>query len=92
MVYKLLFTKSAERNLEKLDPQITKKILGKLKEYLGLKNPLEKAKKLKNFNLDTFRFRIGNYRVIFRKDQKTGELVILVILKIAHRKEVYKER
>ncbi len=47
------------------------------------------AKKLKGFKIATYRFRVGVYRVIFRKDQKTKRLVILTVLRVAHRREVY---
>ncbi|MEK7102456.1 MAG: type II toxin-antitoxin system RelE/ParE family toxin [Patescibacteria group bacterium] len=36
-----------------------------------------------------YRFRIGDYRVVFTAN-KEGNLVILLILRIAHRREVYR--
>ena len=45
--------------------------------------------KLKSVH-EEFRYRIGNYRAIFRKDDQ-GNFVFLVILKVGHRKEVYKK-
>lgn len=91
MVYKLVYTEIAEKDLARIDRSNAVKILKKVDEYVGLKNPLIKAKKLKGFELDTYRFRVGDYRVIFRLDEATGNLVILVVIKIAHRKEVYKK-
>lgn len=90
MVYKLFYTNSALKDLDRLEKGDRNQILGKLNFYLKLSDPFVKAKKLKNFTIDTYRFRIGNYRAIFRKDPKTDTLVVLVILKIVHRKEAYK--
>jgi len=89
MDYSLIYTKSAERDLDGLEPETAKRIIRKLDFFITQKDPLGYAKKLQGFETDTYRFRIGDYRVIFRQDIKTNELVILVVLKIAHRKEVY---
>ncbi len=91
MAYKLFYTHSAEKDLSRIDQKQAAKILMKVDEYLKLPNPLLKAKKLKGFEADTYRFRVGDYRVVFRLDEKTGEFVVVVILKISHRKDVYKE-
>ncbi len=91
MPYKLIYTRSAYRDLDRLDKKVALRILKKVEGFLALANPMSKAKKLKNFKLDTYRFRIGDYRAVFRLDEKSGKLVILVILKVAHRKEVYKK-
>lgn len=90
MDYKLVYTHSAEKDLEKLDKRSAIKVLRKMDQYVRLKNPLEKAKKLKGFETDTYRFRIGDYRALFRLNRTTGELIVLVVLKIAHRKSVYR--
>lgn len=90
MDYKLVYTRSAEKDLDKIDKNEAIKILLKIGEYVKLKDPLTKAKKLKGFEMDTYRFRVGDYRVIFRIDKESGDMVVLVVLKIAHRKDVYK--
>ena len=90
MGYSYVFTPTAQRDLEKLERQYALAILKKLKVFIALENPLVRAKKLKWFDTDTYRFRVGDYRVVFRTDTETGYLVVLVILKIAHRKDVYK--
>jgi mRNA interferase RelE/StbE len=90
MVYDLLYTDSSLKDLDRLEKRDRDDILKKLDFYIKLPDPFTKAKKLKNFSIDTYRFRVGDYRIIFRKDPKTSVLVVLIILKIAHRKEVYK--
>ena len=87
----MIYTLSAEKDLGKLDRGCAIKILLKIDEYLKMRDPLVRAKKLKGFEMDTYRFRVGDYRVIFRLDMRSGKLVVLVVLKVAHRREVYKK-
>lgn len=83
MAYKLLYTKSAVKDIKKLDLVAKKKIKKKLESY-SLK-PFFYAKKLTNAKLGTYRWRIGNYRVVFDIHGKT-----VVILRVGHRREIYK--
>jgi len=46
MVYKLLYTRSAENDLDRLPKDLAVRILKKLDEYVKLSNPFVKAKKL----------------------------------------------
>ena len=89
MVYKLVYTSSAQRDLSNLSKKESKRILQKLSEYINHSAPLKFAKKLKGLKNTHYRYRVGSYRVIFRLDSKTRRLVLLVIIKIAHRKYVY---
>ncbi len=89
MDYREYYTKSAELDLEKIGEFEATKITQKINYYIGTKNPMKFAKKLTNCKIDTYRFRVGSFRIIFRID-KNGKIIILVILKIAHRKDVYK--
>lgn len=92
MDYKVVYTKIAQKDLSNLGNKLVQRILKKVHEYSGLDEPLAKAKRLKGFEIDTYRFRVGDYRVIFRLDPKSQKLVILVVLKVAHRKEVYMKK
>ncbi len=60
-----------------------KRIAAKLKEYA--REPLRYAKKLISPKMGAYRFRIGDYRVIFDIE---GENI--VILRVGHRKSIYK--
>ncbi|HIO60925.1 MAG TPA: type II toxin-antitoxin system RelE/ParE family toxin [Deltaproteobacteria bacterium] len=53
--------------------------MGEFPEYLPLK-------KLKNHPVSNFRFRSGNYRIIFDVDWTKNEIYIL---KIGHRRDIY---
>lgn len=76
MNYKLVYTRKAEKDIKKLDPAI-KRSIGK--SLLKLKdNPTQYSEKLTDPRIGTFRFRTGNYRVIFDIEDK--DIVILGII------------
>ena len=82
-MYKILVTKRASKDLEKLDQQIRTGIIKKLKDYS--QSPLHFARKLIDPAIGSYRFRMGNYRVIFDIDDDN-----IVILRVGHRKDIYK--
>jgi len=83
MAYQILYTKSAFKDIQKLDSVVKKKIKNKIEIYS--KNPLFYGKKLLSPKLGSYRWRAGNYRVVFDIDREK-----IVILRIGHRKEIYK--
>jgi mRNA interferase RelE/StbE len=84
-MYKLKFTKNAVKSIKKIDVQAQKRIKQKLKWFISQKNPLEFAEFLTNIRLGDFRFRIGDYRVVF---ELLGDT--LYVHKIEHRKDIYR--
>lgn len=90
MDYKLVYTKLSQKDLDNLDRALVQRILKKVDEFSKGIDPLKFAKKLTGFIIDTYRFRVGDYRVVFRLDPQNQQLVILVVLRVRHRKEVYK--
>lgn len=89
MKYQQNYTKRALEDLTALPKSIAQKIVDKIAFYIKQENPLFFAKKLTNSEAGQYRFRIGDYRAIFDLD-KNSEIKILLILRIKHRKEVYK--
>ncbi len=83
MTYEIVLTKRAVKDLEKLEERVKRKIIQQLKEYKN--DPLTNAKKLINPKLGSYRYKIGDYRAIFDVQNKT-----IVILRIGHRKVIYK--
>lgn len=84
-MYKYEFTSRALKILDKLPQEIQKHIIKKLDYFLSSPNPLDFASHLKDTDLGSYRFRIGDYRVIFDiKDE------IIIILTLGNRKEIYK--
>jgi mRNA interferase RelE/StbE len=90
MTFKPVYTKKAFSDLASLNKKDAKRILEKVSYFCGQNTPLKYAKKLKDPKYGTYRFRVGNYRVIFDIDKK-GNIQILLILTIKHRKEIYKK-
>ena len=80
------FKKKAEKEVDKLPPQIRKRILRKLKFYSSQENPLRFAEKLKDYRLGEYRFRIGDYRILFDTENHK-----IIILKVGHQKDIYKD-
>ncbi len=83
MIYNLVYTQRAIRDIEKLDPPTKQRIGKTLQRYKD--NPLQYATKLTDPSLGTYRFRTGEYRVVF--DLMDNEIVVL---RVAHRKDIYR--
>jgi len=82
-MYKVVFTHRALKDLENIDRGLQNRIATKLKKYA--KDPIKYSRKLTHSNIGGYRFRIGDYRVVFDIDDNN-----VVILRIGHRKSIYK--
>ncbi len=81
------FTVEGEASFLGLPKPIRIQIEKKLRYFISSDNSLSYAKKLSGLE-NKFRFRIGDYRVVFApQDQQT--LVILLVLKVGHRRDIY---
>lgn len=80
-----LFKGKSSDEFANLPKDIQLKIKQKLEFYMSSSNPLRFAEHLNNFILGEYRFRIGDYRVAFDVENNIAK-----ILKIGHRKDVYK--
>jgi len=69
----------------KLPRSVQKRIAVKMRFYVSQKNPLKFARRLINPTEGMFRFRIGDYRVIFDIDRDNT----ILVLKIMKRDKVY---
>lgn len=83
MGYKIIYARRAVKDLSKLEPATRQRIGETLEGYA--KAPLSYARKMVNPSFGTYRFRIGDYRIIF--DIEGDELVVL---RIGHRREIYR--
>lgn len=79
-----VFDAHALKDLRKLSPEVRKRILEKLSFFLQSPSPIIFAEHLTNYEIGTYRYRIGDYRVIFDLEDD-----LFVILKIGHRREIY---
>lgn len=84
--YQLLYKKVAVKSIQKLSPQIKKRLKLKLEYFSSQDNPLSFAKALTKPADAQYRFRVGNYRVLF--DIEGDNIVILLV---QHRKDIYKK-
>jgi len=57
-----------------------------MKPQASLKRALFHIKRLGEIKEDYYRLRVGNYRIIFKKEEKE---LIIIIIRIGHRKEIY---
>jgi mRNA interferase RelE/StbE len=80
-----IFKKWAAKELRKLDFPIRVRILKKLKFYTSQESPLRFAESIADPRFGNWRFRIGDYRVLFDVENNR-----IVILKVGHRKDIYK--
>jgi mRNA interferase RelE/StbE len=83
------YTRQALLDLQALDRVVATRIVKTIERFCSTENPFAFAKPLKGPGKGLFRFRIGDYRAIFRRDPSTGRLLMLLILRIKHRKDVY---
>ncbi len=87
-MYKLRYDVKVQKQLKKLDKQVSKKIVAWLNEKIdNCENPRCYGKALVGNLGEFWRYRIGDYRVL-AKIEDTQLLVLAV--KINHRKQVYK--
>jgi mRNA interferase RelE/StbE len=83
--YTLIYTQRAERDIARLDSRTKERIGKTLLRYK--EDPLRYAEKLSDPILGSYRFRIGDYRVIF--DLEGNEIAVL---RVGHRREIYRRR
>ncbi len=85
MAYKVVYLDQVEQDLKKLDRSIIRKILSRIETYLA-RDPKELGKPLKGEFQGYWRYRWGDYRVIYKISERE---VLILILRISHRKDVY---
>ncbi len=86
MRYHVLFSKSALKMMEKLDPHVASLIIGWIRKNLeGCSDPRTHGKPLKGNRKGEWRYRIGNYRVLA---EIHDEEVLICVLTVGHRKEI----
>ena len=90
MAWTVEYAESVRKPVSKLDPQTRARIRSFLEEKIArLDDPRSQGKALTGPFRGLWRYRVGDYRIIC--DLVDGRLVILVV-KIDHRSNVYRER
>ena len=83
MAYRLVFTRRAARDLEALEADARRRIGEALERYR--EDPLRYARRMAHPSLGGYRFRVGDYRIIF--DVEGTEIVVL---RVGHRSYIYR--
>jgi mRNA interferase RelE/StbE len=81
--FRLVYTNRAVKDIASLNPQTKERIKEALERYSEA--PGNYAKRMVDPVLGTYRFRIGDYRVIF--DIEGNDIVVL---RIGHRRDIYR--
>jgi len=81
---KIVITRSAEKDMDKISAADRARIIGKLEVYAA--NPEALANQVKRLQGDPLlRLRVGNYRVLFTEDG-----IVITVIQVGHRKDVYR--
>ena len=89
MEWSIKFRPNAERQLERLDPQIARRILRFLLERVALldnQRSIGEALKGTEFG-DLWKYRVGDYRIIASIEDK---LVRILVVRMGNRRGVYR--
>jgi len=79
------FTQKSQSQFIRLDKSVRKRIVNKLDYWCQYEKPLNFAESLINSELGSYRFRVGDYRIIFDVEE-----TMIVVLAVGHRREIYK--
>jgi mRNA interferase RelE/StbE len=89
MAWKVELAEAAAREIDKLDPQVARRILKFLRERIAkLEDPRSIGEALHGSKLGEFwRYRVGDYRLIcFIEDKR----LVVLVLRVGNRREVYR--
>ena len=89
MAWKVELDEAAEHELDKLDPQVARRILSFLFDRVAkLDDPRSIGESLKGSKLGAFwKYRVGDYRIVVSIED--GALRVLVV-RVGNRREVYR--
>ena len=89
MAWKIEISVQVHRELSKLDPQQSKRILKFLHERLApLQNPRSLGQALQGSKLGEFwKYRVGDYRLIGKIED---DRLVVLVLRVGHRREIYR--
>lgn len=83
MVFEIIWSESAVRQLKRLDRTVARRIFAKVGDLR--ENPFPHVRRLVNSSY--YRLRVGDYRVILDIER---DVLRILVLKMGHRESVYK--
>lgn len=84
MTYAVEFKKSARKEINKLSPEVAKPILKAIYKLANNPHPPQSRKMVAG---ETWRLRIGNYRVIYAIHDKH---LVVEVIRVGHRQSIYR--
>jgi mRNA interferase RelE/StbE len=88
MKYSVEYTKTAMKQLRKMDKKIVSLLIAFIEEKLvNCENPRLVGKALQGKSIDIWRYRVGDYRILAKIEDLA---VIITIVEVGHRREIYK--
>jgi len=88
MAWAIEFDAAAQRELNKLDPVIARRILKFLLQRVAkLDDPRSIGERLQGTLHHLWKYRVGDYRILCSFKHET---LVVLVLEIGHRREIYK--
>jgi mRNA interferase RelE/StbE len=85
--FKVHFSRAADRQLESISKSDVKKIIKRAEKLAS--DPFPNGhEKLKGSDIDIYRVRQGDYRILYTVHE---EKLFILVVKIGHRREVYRD-
>lgn len=89
IVYHVVLSDTAKKDLKKIDKHQAKLILAWLKKNIDdCENPRLYGRPLRHDRKDEWRYRLGNYRILADIDDS---IVRVEVVNVGHRKNIYKK-
>jgi mRNA interferase RelE/StbE len=86
LAYRVLWHEQALNDLKEFDRQTAGKIVSRVKGYLS-QDPEKLGKPLKGVLKGLYRYRIGDYRIMYSIDRAENQISILYV---GRRKDIYR--
>lgn len=85
MPYSIQFTRRAQRDFDSLDKPVQQRLRPHIDRLAA--DPFPAGAKKLHGDEPYYGIRVGDYRVVYQVD---GKQLIIVVIKVGHRKEVYR--
>lgn len=89
MAWRIEVDRDVLRAMKKMDKQVAKRITSKLREISQLEDPRSTGKALVGNMAGLWRYRVGDYRIVCDIED---EVLLVLVVDVAHRREVYRRR
>lgn len=84
MSYQIVIPRTVQKQLDKISPDYLSSIISAI---MTLKNNPRNLNTLKMKNVQGYRLKVGNYRVLYDIDDLNQQVILR---RVAHRKDVYR--